>query len=156
MAKDRISSNRLSFSIASRTDARVDDPFSGDPVGGRAGSSPDSGNKPGARLEGEVSEDGSGGSSISFVLKAGEGDGPGTSPAFATPKPVIRMSAMMACDFIGRTVGFGSTLPDLSPDCKTSICCQHSLSDLEEHGLGPAGGLICRTWHDSRAKSCSS
>ena len=105
MAKDRISSNRLSFSIASRADPRVDDPFSGDPVGGRAGSSPDSGNKPGAKLEGVVSADGSGGSSISFVLKAGEGDGPGTSPAFATPKAVIRMSAMMACDFIGRTVG---------------------------------------------------
>ena len=105
MAKDRISSNRLSFSIASRADARADDPFSGDPVGGWAGSSPDSGNKPGARLDGAVSEDGGGGSSISFVLKAGEGDGPGISPAVATPEAVIRMRAMMACDFIGRTIG---------------------------------------------------
>jgi hypothetical protein len=105
MARDRISSNRLSFSTASRADARVDDLFPGDFVGGRAGSSPDSGNKPGARLEGTASEDGSAGSSISFVLKPGEADGPGESPAVATPEAVIRMRAMRACDFIGRTVG---------------------------------------------------
>ncbi len=108
MAKDRISSNRLSFSTACRADARVDDIFPGSPIGGRAGSSPDSGNKPGARFEGAVSEVGSGGSSISFVLKPGEGDCHGESPAFATPKAVIRKNAMMACDFMRRTVGFAA------------------------------------------------
>ncbi len=99
IAKDRIASNRRSFSNACGVGARVGDNFAG---AGRAGSSPDSGSNPGSGSDGEDSGAGRAGSSISSVLLLWLGDSgcERKSSALATANRAIRASGMLAFHFM--------------------------------------------------------
>src|ERR1700726_1160729 len=100
MAKVRISSNRPSFSHPCRDGAGVDDNFAGNSAGGQAGSSPDSGNKPGPGFDGAPSGVGRAGSSISPPLGVGTAGRDGESSALAIAKAAIRASKIVAWHFM--------------------------------------------------------
>jgi hypothetical protein len=100
IAKDRISSNRRSFGNSGVGDSRVDDKFDGTSAGGRAGSSPDSGSKPGSAFDGTASDVGRAGSSVSLVFRLGDGDFDGVFSALAKAKAAIRTNEMIACRFM--------------------------------------------------------
>ena len=119
MAKDRISSNRRSFGNSGVGDSGVDDKFDGAPTGGLAGSSPDSGSKPGSAVDGTASDVGRAGSSVSLVFRLGDGDFDGVFSALATAKAAIRTSEMIACRFNASERVICGTLPDFSADRKT-------------------------------------
>lgn len=106
MAKDRISSKRSSFSANPRGDAGVDEKSAGTLPDGLAGSSPDSGSKPGSEFDGVASDVGRAGSSISPMLGTAEGDCDGETSAPATAKAVARASEIIACSFMpsGQTI----------------------------------------------------
>jgi hypothetical protein len=100
MAKDRISSNRPSSCDIGPADTPFGDNFPGTSAGGRAGSSPDSGNKPGPGFDGTSSGVGRAGSSVSLVLRLEEGDGGSASSALATVKAAIITSESIISHFM--------------------------------------------------------
>jgi hypothetical protein len=119
MAKDRISSNRPSFSETRSVDPRGGVNFAAASAGGLAGSSPDSGSKPGAEFEGAASGVGRAGSSISAAL--GVGDCEGESSALAPANADSRTNEMIACHFMRLDQNSRRILQDLSADRKTRI-----------------------------------
>jgi hypothetical protein len=121
IAKDRISSNLRSFGNSGVGDSGVDDKFDGAPVGGRAGSSPDSGSKPGSSFDGTASDVGRAGSSVSLAFGFGDGDFDGVFSALATARAAVRTSEMIACRFSASERVICGTLPDFSADRKTRI-----------------------------------
>jgi len=100
MAKDRISSNRPSFSDTRCVDPGAEVNVVDTSAGRLAGSSPDSGSKSGAGFDGAVSSVGRAGSSISLAFELGVGDCDGESSALTAPNVDSRTKEMIACHFM--------------------------------------------------------
>ena len=145
MAKDRISSNRPSFSDTRCVDPGAEVNVVDASAGRLAGSSPDSGSKSGAGFDGAASSVGRAGSSISLAFELGVGDCDGESSALTAANVDSRTKEMIACHFMASGFNGGSILPDLFADRKTRIDIRTGEFAAGQHRLRP---LFSVTWQN--------